>query len=115
MQPNRLYKPAEIRGEINKYMQPEAPADVSDLVGALESEEGEYVTAKDMSKALKTLENEIELVRETTKQGVKNSKGKQKNRILRETLFLQIATQLRELKKSNNQSQSNRTCIWEFD
>ena len=82
MEPNRLYKPSEIKGEINRYMQHDTPDDISDLAAALTSRsevgENEYVTLKDVSRALKMLENDLGLIAKTTKKSVKDIKGKQK-------------------------------------
>jgi hypothetical protein len=118
MDANRLYKPSEIRSEINKYMQIGVNDDVSDIVEALatrsNASEREYVTSKDMSRALKMLEKETELVKEEYKKRVKSIKDKQKIDFLGKPIFYKLPPNS-ESKKNNLQSQSNRTCIQKFD
>jgi hypothetical protein len=103
MDTNRLYKPSEIRNEINKQMQTKIPDDISEIVGALtttsEAGESEYATSKDMSRALKTLENDIELTKETTKQRVKSVKGKQKIDFLGKPYFYKLPPNSESLKR----------------
>jgi hypothetical protein len=103
MEPDRLYKPAEIRGEINRDMQPGTPDDISDLAGALttntEVGENECVTSKDVSRALKALENDLGLVKITNKQSVKNIKGKQKIEFSGRPSFYKLPPNLESIKR----------------
>jgi hypothetical protein len=105
MDTNRLYKPSEIKSEINKYMQTDIPDDdITDLAAtalAKNSKAGshEYVTSKDISKALKTLENEIELIKGTTKEEVKSIKGKQKIEFLGKPYFYKLPPKSESLKR----------------
>jgi hypothetical protein len=119
MDTNRLYKPSEIKNGINKYMQTDIPDDdITDLAAtalAKQSKAGshEYVTSKDISKALKMLENEIELIKGTTKEEVKSIKGKQKIEFLGKPYFYNGFPPL-PFKKNNVQSKSSRACIQKF-
>lgn len=79
MDPERLYKPSEIKNDIIKYMQSDMLHDTNDLVAALgDKSKGDYVTSKDISKALKILEKEIGLINIKGKEKIKNIRGKQK-------------------------------------
>lgn len=103
MQTSKLYKPSEIKGEINRDMQPGISDDISDLAGALTSRsevgEDEYVTTKDVSRALKMLENDLGLIKITTKQSVKNIKGKQKIEFSGRPSFYMLPPNLEDIKR----------------
>jgi hypothetical protein len=98
MDSNIFYKPSEIKAEINKYMQTNTTDDTTDIISAGNCD-NQYVTSKDISKALKTLENEIGLRKEITKIGVKRSKGKQKIRFLGKPYFYKLPLGSERLKK----------------
>jgi hypothetical protein len=103
MDANKLYKPSEIRYEINKYMQTDLGDDVSDIVEVLttgsDADEREYVASKDMSRALKMLEKDIGLVKEENKKRVKSIKGKQKIEFLGKPIFYKLPPNSESLKK----------------
>jgi hypothetical protein len=101
MNTNKLYKPLDLRREINKYMQIGMHDDVSDIVETLTTSPGEreYVTSKDMSRALKILENEIDLIKETSKMRVKSIKGKQKIDFLGRPIFYKLPPGYESLKR----------------
>ena len=99
MESNIFYKPSEIKMEINKYMQTNTADDTTDMALASDSD-ALYVTSKDISKALKTLENQIGLHKETTKIGVKSNKGKQKIKFLGKPYFYKLPHESERLKKN---------------
>jgi hypothetical protein len=103
MQPNRLYKPSEIKDEINRDMQSSTPDDISDLAGVLASKsevgENEYVTSKDMSRALKMLEKDFGLIPKTTKKDVKGIKGEQKIEFSGRPSFYMLPPELENIKR----------------
>jgi hypothetical protein len=103
MKPNRLYKPSEIKDEINREMQYSTPDDISDLSGALmprsEVGENEYVTSKDISRALKMLEKDFGLVPKTTKKDIKSIKIDQKIEISGRPSFYMLPPNLESIKR----------------
>jgi hypothetical protein len=104
MDANRLYKPSEIKSDINKYMQTDIPDDTTDIAAtalAKKSKAGssEYVTSKDISKAFKTLENDIKLTKIKGKEKVKSIKGKQKIEFLGKPYFYKLPPKSESLKR----------------
>jgi hypothetical protein len=98
MDANIFYKPSEIKMEINKYMQTNTADDTTDMALASDCDTL-YVTSKDISKTLRTLENQIGLHKETTKIGVKSNKGKQKIKFLGKPYFYKLPHGSERLKK----------------
>ncbi|HJY14830.1 MAG TPA: hypothetical protein VJ225_02290 [Nitrososphaeraceae archaeon] len=104
MDANRLYKPSEIKSEINKYMQTDIPYDITDLAATAlaknsKADSSEYVTSKDISKAFKTLENDILLTKIKGKEEVKSIKGKQKIEFLGKPYFYKLPPKSESLKR----------------
>lgn len=103
MDPFRLYKPSEIKNEMNKRMLMNITDDTTNLVASLSknsiSDTGDYLTSKDVSKALKTLEKEIELIKVDSKEKVKGIKGKQKVEFLGKPYFYKLPLESDSLKR----------------